>query len=82
MDGVGLPYIPLGLWLLAGAMTILILLVAFGFYVYWRRWAVDLTETGSGVASLAARKLLLEKDVESLREWIESQKAELDYWRR
>lgn len=79
MDGVGLPYIPLGLWLLAGAMTILILLVAFGFYVYWRRWAVDLTETGSGVASLAARKLLLEKDVESLREWIESQKAELDH---
>jgi predicted nucleic acid-binding Zn-ribbon protein len=78
MDGVGLPYIPLGLWLLTGAMTILILLVAFGFYIYWRRWAVDLTETGSGVASLAARKLVLEKDVESLREWIEVHKDELD----
>jgi hypothetical protein len=78
MDGVSLPYIPISLWLLAGAMTILILLVAFGFYVYWRKWAIDLAETGSGVASLAARKLILEKDVESLREWIETQRAELD----
>lgn len=78
MDGVSIPYLPVSLWILAGAMTILILLAAFGFYIYWRRWAADLTETGEGVASLAARKQILEKDVEALREWIEISKAELE----
>jgi hypothetical protein len=78
MDGVSIPYLPVSLWILAGAMTILILLAAFGFYIYWRRWAADLTETGEGVASLAARKQILEKDVEALREWIEVRKAELE----
>ena len=78
MDGVSLPYIPISLWLLAGAMTILILLVAFGFYFFWHKWAGTVAEIGSDVASLAARKLILEKDVESLREWIETQKAELE----
>lgn len=78
MDGVSTPYLPVSLWILAGAMTILILLAAFGFYIFWRRWAADLTETGEGVASLAARKQILEKDVEALREWIEVRKAELE----
>jgi uncharacterized small protein (DUF1192 family) len=78
MDGVSIPYLPVSLWILAGAMTILILLAAFGFYIYWRRWAAHLTETGEGVASLAARKQILEKDVEALREWIEVRKAELE----
>lgn len=78
MDSVSLPYLPVSLWILAGATTILILFAAFGFYIYWRGWAADLTETGEGVASLAARKQLLEKDVEALREWIEVRKAELE----
>jgi len=78
MDGVIIPYLPVSLWILTGAMTILILLAAFGFYIYWRKWAADLTETGEGVASLAARKQILEKDVEALREWIEMSKAELE----
>jgi outer membrane murein-binding lipoprotein Lpp len=78
MESVGIPYLPVSLWILAGAITILILLAALGFYIYWRRWAADLTETGEGVASLAARKQILEKDVEALREWIEVRKAELE----
>jgi len=78
MDGVSMPYIPTSLWILAGAMTILILLAAFGFYIYWRKWAAELAGTGSSVASLDARKAILEKDIEALRLWIDDQKGELD----
>jgi hypothetical protein len=78
MDGVSLPYLPISLWILTGAMTILILLVAFGFYVHWRNWAKELEGTGSDVASLDARKLILEKEKDSLEEWIRVHKDELD----
>lgn len=78
MDGVSVPYVPTSLWILTGAMTILILLAAFGFYIYWRKWASEITKTGSSVASLEARKALLEKDVEAIRNWIDEQKVELD----
>ncbi len=78
MDSVNVPFLPSSLWILAGAMTILILLVTFGLYVYWRRWAIDLTETGSDVASLKAKRLSLERDVEALREWITTSKSELE----
>jgi peptidoglycan hydrolase CwlO-like protein len=78
MDAVSVPYIPTSLWILAGATTILILLAAFGFYIYWRKWATELAGTGSSVASLDARKAILEKDIEALRLWIDDQKGELD----
>jgi chromosome segregation ATPase len=78
MIGAISQYIPISLWILAGAMTILILLVAFGFYFFWQRWAGTVAEIGSDVASLSARKQILEKDVESLREWIAVHKDELD----
>ncbi|RLA81389.1 MAG: hypothetical protein DRG33_00705 [Deltaproteobacteria bacterium] len=78
MNDLSIPYLPVSLWIMAGATTILILLAAFGFYIYWRRWAADLTETGESVASLTARKKILEKDIKALREWIEVHKAELE----
>jgi chromosome segregation ATPase len=78
MDSVSIPYLPVSLWILAGATTILILLAAFGFYIYWRKWIPVITGEGADVASLTARKQILEKDVEALREWIEVRKAELE----
>ncbi len=78
MDGVTLPYLPVSLWILTGAMTILILFVAFGFYIHWRNWAKEVSETGSDVASLKARKLILEKEKDSLEDWLKVHKDELD----
>jgi len=78
MDAVSVLYIPTSLWILAGATTILILLAAFGFYIYWRKWATEIDGTGNSVASLYATKARLEKDIEALRLWISDQKGELD----
>ncbi len=78
MDAVSLPYIPTSLWILAGATTILILLVAFGFYIFWQKWAMKIAGDGASVASLDATKTVLEKDIEALRLWIDGQRGELD----
>lgn len=78
MDGVTLPYLPVSLWILTGAMSILILFVAFGFYIHWRNWAKEVSETGSDLASLKARKLILEKEKDSLEDWLRVHKDELD----
>jgi len=77
MDGVSVPYLPTSLWILAGAMIILVLLAALGFYIYLQKWAAEIGGTGANIASLMARKVILDKDVEALRRWIEDQKAEL-----
>lgn len=78
MDGLIVPYIPASLWILTGATTILILLVAFGCYIFWQKWATKIAGDGASVASLNATKTILEKDIEALRIWIDGQKGELD----
>jgi predicted nucleic acid-binding Zn-ribbon protein len=78
MDGVSLPYLPVSLWILTGAMTILILFVVFGFYIYWRNWARNISKTGSDLASLSARKLILEQEKAALEDWLKVNKDELD----
>ncbi len=78
MDGVSLPYLPTSLWLLAGALTILILLLVFGFYIYWHKRQGALLEDVSDAAELAARKQILQSDMEAIRRWMDDQKAELD----
>jgi predicted nucleic acid-binding Zn-ribbon protein len=78
MDGVSLPYLPTSLWLLAGALTILILLIVFGFYIYWHKRQGALLEDVSDAAELAARKQILQSDIEAIRRWMGDQKAELD----
>jgi len=78
MESVSLPFIPVSLWLLTGAMTILILLVTWALYLYLHRWVPELIGNGSSFASLSAKKLRLENEVESLEEWIKRHKDELD----
>lgn len=78
MDGVNLPYLPTTLWLLAGAVAILLLLVVFGYYIYWRKRAAGLLEDVDDVAALAAKKQLLQADVEAIRQWMDYKKVELE----
>jgi GTPase subunit of restriction endonuclease len=77
MDGVFIPFIPAGTWLVASAFLLLLLLVVFGYHVYQRSRVRALTGDSHNIAELAARKELLQADVASLREWIEGQKSEI-----
>lgn len=77
MDGVFIPFIPAGTWLVASAFLLLLLLVIFGYHLYQRSRVRALTGDSENVAELAARKELLQADVAALREWIEGQKGEL-----
>ncbi|RJR23661.1 MAG: hypothetical protein C4582_05360 [Desulfobacteraceae bacterium] len=78
MEGVNIPYIPTILWLLAAAVTILVLLVMLGYHAYFRRRVVAQLEDAKDVASLAAKKQVLQADADALRQWIRDQKVELD----
>jgi predicted nucleic acid-binding Zn-ribbon protein len=78
MGGVNVPYLPTSLWLLSGALTILLLLIVFGYYLYWRKRERALLEGVDNVAELAARKQLLQADIEAMRQWMSDQKVELE----
>lgn len=77
MDGVFIPFLPAGTWLVASAFLLLLLLVVFGYHVYQRSRVRALTGDSGNIANLAARKELLQADVIALREWIDGQKGEL-----
>jgi hypothetical protein len=76
-NGIFIPFLSAGIWLVASAFIILLLLVIFGYHLYQRSRVRALTGDSTNVAELAARKELLQADVASLRQWIEGQKGEL-----
>jgi|GEM_PF-5239087 len=77
MSGLNSYLLPMGLWLFASALAVLILLIIFGFHIYQRRRFLagenDLTE----IADLASRKETLQADVTVLKEWIAEQRNNL-----
>ena len=78
MGGIISSYLPTILWVFTGAVTILFLLIMYGFYIYWRKREAALIEDTEDVASLAAKKQTLQADVEALRQWMQEQKTELE----
>jgi len=78
MDAVSVPIVPVGLWVLAVAITIAILLVFFGYYIYQRRRAAALLQDAKDVTHLAAQRDLLQAQKDELVQWMQDQKAELD----
>ncbi len=77
MTGITVPFIPAALWLMAASLTIIILLIMFGFYAYWRRRATAILQDSKDFADLSARKNQYEADIEELRRWINDHKNEL-----
>ncbi len=78
MEGIILPYLPTSLWILSGAVTILLLFVVFGFYIYWRKREAAFLEDAADVAGLAARKQILQAEMEATLQWMDKQKAEIE----
>ena len=78
MEGVMLPYLPTALWILTGAMVIMLLLVVFGYYVYWRKRETALLADIDDVAKLAARKQVLQADSDALRSHIYALRRAID----
>ena len=77
MEAVSIPFLPAGLWLLATACSILIVLIIFGMHIYQRRRFQSALGDSRGVSELASRKEQLQADVTGLRTWISGQTEEL-----
>jgi len=78
MDSVSVPFLPASLWVLAVATTIVVLLVMFGLYTYYRRRMRALLQDSAEVAHLAAQIDLLQAQKDELVHWMQDQKVELD----
>jgi hypothetical protein len=71
-------FLPMGLWILATALLVVMLLVVLGFYVYQEKRFKAGIKDFEGVASLAAQKDLLQAGKDELSEWIRNQKGEVE----
>ena len=78
MDTLILPIIPGIFWILATALTIVVLIVMFGFYMYQRQRLKAVVRDANNVASLAAQCDMLKAKKDELIQWMNEQKAELD----
>lgn len=80
MDGIMVPFLPTGLWVLAGGLTILVLLIFLGNLIYCQRRSkreIKIKEDEEKT-KLEIRKQYLKADIEALREYIQEQKIELE----
>lgn len=78
MDAVTVPFLPVGLWLLATAFSILIVLIIFGIHIYQtQRFKQAGIVFRNLAAELVSRKEQLQIDVTELRNWITNQKDEI-----
>ena len=78
MEALSVPFLPAGLWILSVAMTIVLLLVMFGFFIYQHNRKEALLKDGRDVAHLAAKRDLLQSQIAADVQWIQDQKAEME----
>ena len=77
MNTISVPFLPTGLWLLATAGCIIVMLIIFAMYWAHRRRFQAVLGDSRDTATLAARKEQLQADVLELRNWITGQKDEM-----
>jgi len=77
MNSVSIPLLPTSLWLLAAALLLIILIIVFGFYWYSQNRLGAVVQEAKSTAELAARKDMLQADVDVLRQWLKEQQDEI-----
>lgn len=77
MNGITVPFLPTGLWLLATSGCIVVVVAVFAMHWYQRRRFQAALGDSRDVADLAARKEILQADVQGLRSWLAESKEEL-----
>ncbi|WP_319526673.1 hypothetical protein [uncultured Desulfosarcina sp.] len=78
MDGIIIPFLPTGLWLFAAGLTVILVLLCFSHFLYYRRRLQAVVDEGKASADLAAERTQKQADVDALRAWIDSQQDELN----
>ena len=77
MDSSIIKFIPIGVWAFSAATSIVIVIVALYFYIFYRKRLSAVQGTNQDAADLLNLKQQLEQDVISIRDWISNQKDEL-----
>lgn len=74
---ISIPFISASLWLLAAALIVTVLLIFFFLHFFWRKRQQAFLQDGGDAVDMAARKELLQADINALRDWMGQQKSEL-----
>ncbi len=69
--------IPLSVWAFSSAVGMMVILIAMFLYLYYRKRLQAVVGDGSNAADLASKVAQLKKDEDVLRDWMASQKDEL-----
>jgi peptidoglycan hydrolase CwlO-like protein len=77
VEPIQVPYLPTTIWVLATGLSLLIILVALGIYLWYRQRVQAVIEDASAVADLAAKKTQLEAEIEQCQNWLKGNKEEL-----
>jgi peptidoglycan hydrolase CwlO-like protein len=77
MNSISVPLLPTSLWLLATALLLILLIMGFSLYWYYRNRLQSLVPEAKSTAELAARKDMLQADVDALRQWFKEQQDEI-----
>ena len=77
MDSSIIKFIPIGVWAFSAATSIVIVILALYFYIFYRKRLSAVQGTNQDAADLLNLKQQLEQDVTSIRDWISNQKDEL-----
>jgi type VI protein secretion system component VasK len=77
VEPIQVPYLPTTIWVLATGLSLLIVLVALGIYLWYRQRVQAVIEDASAVADLAAKKTQLEAEIEQCQNWLKGNKEEL-----
>ena len=67
VEPIQVPYLPTTIWVLATGLSLLIILVALGIYLWYRQRVQAVIEDASAVADLAAKKLSLKQRLSSVK---------------
>lgn len=70
-------YLPALLWAIITGISLIVVLLALGIYLWYRRRVEAVVSDASKVAELAAKKDQLEAEIEQCRKWLEDNREEL-----
>ena len=74
---MGSQYLSASIWVIATAISLLLVLLALGIYLWYRNRVQAVIEDASAVADLSAQRDHLEAEIEQCRKYLENNREEL-----
>jgi len=72
-----IPFLPTPIWAIATGLSLILVMLACGIYIWHRSRLKALVKDGEDVGDLAARKVQLESEINHCQDWLDRNREEL-----